>query len=203
LLFDDDDGIVVVGMRRSADVAAAPKLMTADEYFATPETLTPMELAFGVMRVADAPTPRHQAAVGDLFRALDGHVRERKMGRMWLAPLDVVLDDRRALIVQPDLMFISNERDWIVRDRVRGGPDLVVEVLSPNSRIGSTDERVGWFGEYGVRECWLVHLDRRHVTVVAYANRGVARRDVFACDEPIASTVLPEFRRSFEEILAQ
>lgn len=182
-------------------MAAAPKLMRVDEYFATPETVAPTELAFGVMRVSEAPTPRHQSAVAELFRALDGHVRERQLGRMWLAPLDVVLDERRALIVQPDLLFISNDRESIVRDRVRGAPDLVVEVLSPASRIGSTDERVGWFGEYGVRECWLVHLDRRRITVIFYAGRRIDHQHVFARHEPIASTVLPEFRTSFDEML--
>ena len=76
-------------------MAAAPKLMTVDDYFNTPETLKPMELAFGVLRVADSPAPRHQAAVAHLFLALDTHVRTRRLGRMWLSPLDVVLDDGR------------------------------------------------------------------------------------------------------------
>jgi Uma2 family endonuclease len=129
-------------------------------------------------------------------------VRERQLGRVWLAPLDVVLDARRALIVQPDLMFISNEREFIVRDRIRGAPDLAVEVLSPASRIGSTDERVRWFGEYGVRECWLVHLDRRDMTVVIYRDRAIDRQRAFSRDEPIVSTVLPAFQLSFREVFA-
>ena len=110
---------------------AAPQLMTVDEYFRTPETVLPAELRFGVLRVAEAPTPRHQSAVASLFRVLDSYARARNIGRVWLAPLDVVLDEEHALIVQPDLMFISKENDWIVQDRVRGAPDLVVEVLSP------------------------------------------------------------------------
>jgi Uma2 family endonuclease len=175
--------------------------MTVNEYFSTPETVMPSELAFGVMRVAEAPTPQHQSAVAQLFRALDRHVREQALGRMWLAPLDVVLDERRALIVQPDLLFISNERAFIVRDRVRGAPDLVVEVLSPNSRIGSTDERVGWFVQYGVRECWLVHLERRQVTVVAGGGGNVVTRRIAERSEPIASSVLPGFRQSFRDML--
>jgi Uma2 family endonuclease len=182
---------------------AAPRLMTVDDYFKTPETATPTELVFGALRVAEAPTPRHQSAVADLFVALDTHVRQRRLGKVWLAPLDVVLDDRKALIVQPDLMFISNEREWIVRDRVRGAPDLVVEVLSPHPRIGSTEERVVWFAQYGVRECWLVHQDHRQVTVIELAEQQPAERRVCAARQPIQSIVLPEFSASLEDILAR
>lgn len=185
------------------DVSAAPRLITLQEYLATPETVLPAELAYGALRVAEAPTARHQSAVADLFRALDSHVRERRLGRVWLAPLDVVLDARRALVVQPDLMVITNGRECFVRDRIYGPPDLVIEVLSPNARVGSIDERIGWFGEYGVRECWLVHLDRKNVTVIAYAAKRIAERRVFGRDDPIASAVLPDFHQSFEHVLAE
>jgi Uma2 family endonuclease len=178
---------------------AAPRLMTVDEYFKTPEALTPMELIYGALRVADAPTPRHQSAVACLFRSLDAHVRARRLGEIWLAPLDVVLDERKALILQPDLMFISNARSDIVKDRVRGAPDLVVEVMSPYPRIGRTQERVGWFGEYGVRERWLVHQDRREVTVIDLATGS---RRVHEAREPIRSHVLTEFAETLDEILA-
>src|SRR6185503_1260256 len=77
---------------------AAPRLMSVDDYFKTPETLNPMELVYGAVRVADSPQPRHQAAVVQLFRALDAHVRAHDLGEMWLAPLDVVLNEKRALI---------------------------------------------------------------------------------------------------------
>jgi Uma2 family endonuclease len=214
LPFVADDGIVVVdtlrttlsdvegpatSMRRGDTVAPAPELMTVDDYFNTPETVKPMELVFGALRVADAPSPRHQSAVVHLFRALDAHVRARGLGEVWLAPLDVVLDERKALIVQPDLFFISNDRGWIVKDRVRGAPDLVVEVLSPNPRIGQTEERVGWFGDYGVRECWLVHQHRRDLTVIDLATKD---QHVFAALERIKSRVLPEFSETLDEILA-
>ena len=104
---------------------AAPKLMTVDEYLRAPETVLPAELRFGALRVAEAPTPWHQSVVASLFRALDAYVRVRGIGEMWLSPLDVILDDERALIVQPDLIFIAKRNAWIVRDRVRGAPDLV------------------------------------------------------------------------------
>lgn len=183
-------------------MAPAPGLMTVDDYFSnTPRRLSPAELIYGAIRLADAPLPRHQSAVACLFRALDRHVREHALGRMWLAPLDVVLSEPDGLIVQPDLFFVSNKRDWIVRDRVRGAPDLVVEVLSPHPRIGKTRERVGWFRDYGVRECWLVHQDTASLTVIAYEDRTIARTSSFKRRETIVSTVLPDFVTTLDQIL--
>lgn len=182
-------------------MAAAPRLMTVDDYFATPETALPAELAFGVLRVADAPTPRHQSAVLQLTIALDRHVRERRLGKVWISPLDVVLDEQKALIVQPDLMFISNERDSIVHERVRGAPDLVIEVLSPHPRIGRTAEHLAWFASYGVRECWLVHQDQQRVSVIDFRNGGAALPRLFGAALPIVSAVLPDFHLSLREML--
>jgi len=180
-----------------------PPLMTVDEYFRTPEMVVPSELVFGVMRVAESPSPRHQSAVADLFMALAHHVRERGLGRMWLSPLDVVLDAPRALVLQPDLMFVSNAREFIVQDRMRGAPDLVIEVLSPHPRIGKTAERVEWFAEYGVRECWLVHQDQRDVTVITCENRRAVRRQTHLFRSPIQSSVLPDFSLTLADILEQ
>ena len=180
---------------------AAPPLMTADEYFRTPVTVRPAELRFGILHVAESPSPLHQSAVANLFRSLDAYARARDVGEMWLAPLDVVLDEERALIVQPDLLFISRDREWIVQDRIRGGPDLAVEVLSPNPRIGKTEERLAWFAEYGVRECWLVHLDRRDITVVTFRQGTIETRRVFNRREPVVSAVLSDFTEGFDDIM--
>lgn len=182
-------------------MAPAPPLMTLDVYCKTPETVKPMELARGVLRVAESPTARHQSAVMDLFRALDPYVRAGRLGRMWVAPLDVVLSKEDAIVVQPDLFFVSSNREVMVRDRVYGAPDLVIEVLSPNPRIGSTEERIGWFAEFGVRECWLVHLPDLTLTIVRFAEGRVAGRDIFRKDDRIASSVLREFTPTLEEIL--
>jgi Uma2 family endonuclease len=145
-----DDGIVVVVMGRHV-VAPAP-FLTTDDYLRTPETLQPTELICGALRVADAPAVRHQHAVGAFHLALAPHVGERRLGRVLLSPLDVILDWNRALILQPDLVFISPARWHVRRQKIVGAPDLVLEVLSPQPRIGQLQERIPWFTEYGVRE---------------------------------------------------
>ena len=176
--------------------------MTTAEYLATPETVKPQELAYGVLRVADSPLPIHQQAVADLFRALDAHVRGHMLGRVWLSPLDVILDYDAALVVQPDLFFISNARAKIVTDRVRGAPDLVVEVLSPHPRVGVLAERLEWFAHYGVRECWLLHQFERRLEILHFDDGQVTLRQTFHTHESIYSTVLPNFHESLDAILA-
>lgn len=175
--------------------------MTVEEYLRTPETVLPQELAYGVLRVADAPLPQHQRAVGQLFLALSKHVAEHLLGEVWLSPIDVILDAERHLVVQPDLLFISHARSSILADRIRGAPDLVVEVLSPRPRIGQLDERIGWFARYGVAECWVADLFARRLDVLTFAEGGVADRRAFDERTSISSRVLPDFSRNLGDIL--
>jgi Uma2 family endonuclease len=205
LHFVTDDGIVVVEVGKGWRVPISDRgatyrdnrkkqkakgKMTTSEYLQTPETVLPRELAYGVLRVADSPIVPHQRVVGDLYLALAPFVRDRRLGEVLLAPMDVVLDFDGALVVQPDLLFVAEERRHIVADRVYGAPDLVIEVLSPQPRIGRLDERLGWFARYGVRECWLVNLPTRQVSVLALTPSGVASRTLVSESEPIPSAVL-------------
>lgn len=164
--------------------------MTTAEYLATPETVLPRELAFGVLRVADSPVVNHQRVVRDLVVMLTPFVREAQMGELLPAPMDVVLDYDAALVVQPDVLFVRRDRQAIVADRVYGAPDLVIEVLSPHPRIGRLDERVGWFAQYGVRECWLVDLATRQIAVLEFQDAKIARRTLLSGADPLRSTVL-------------
>ena len=175
--------------------------MTTAEYLATPETVLPQELAYGVLHVADAPLAPHQLAVGRLHVALFHHLEELRSGDVWLSPIDVILDEERALVVQPDLLVVSEARRPIVKDRIRGAPDLMIEVLSPNPRVGKIAERLGWFARYGVRECWLVHLIDRQVEVVRFADGEVASREMLGPNDVIRSSVLEGFDRTLASII--
>jgi Uma2 family endonuclease len=176
--------------------------LTTDQYLRTPETLLPQELIFGMVReAAAAPTPGHQAFVGSFYLALSEHVRAHRLGRVWVSPIDVVLDDRQGLVLQPDLLFVSEERSRIVTDRVWGAPDMVLEVLSPEPRLGRLEERVTWFGRYGAQECWLIHQRERKVAIVRFEEGAVRERTLFDEQTPIRSRLFPDFGRSLADIL--
>ena len=167
--------------------------MTTTDYLQAGETVQPRELAHGALRVADEPPIAHQRTVGELFLAMAPLVEARELGEILLAPTDVILDFEGALVVQPDIVFVSNERRYMAGDRVVGAPDLVIEVLSPRSRIGRLDEHIGWFARYGVRECWLVSLPERRVAVLTLNEHGVVRRSLHSSGERLPSAVLRGF----------
>ncbi len=185
-----------------ATVVVMPEpLLTTDGYLRTAQTVLPQELVFGYVRDAPAPTADHQDAVGAVYTCFRRHLESTGAGRAWLSPLDVVLDRDRALVVQPDVIVVMNDRLPIVTDRVWGGPDLVVEVLSPQPRIGKLDERIAWFAAYGVRECWLVRQFAREIEVISFADGATAARRSFSPHEPVASGVLPQLHVSAASIL--
>lgn len=182
-----DDGIVVV--------------MTVDEYFSEPETLRRRELVWGMVREPPSPYVPHQLVTTALAARLHAHVHDRDLGTVLVAPMDVVLDEQRALVVQPDVMFISHVRKAIVREFVRGAPDLVVEVASPGTFIYDRDEKVRWYGRYGVRECWLVDPLAGSLTVIALPARPNVRWPTFASDNRVRSAVLPTLTDTVVDLL--
>ena len=177
--------------------------MTLQEYQATPLSRLPQELIYGSIRVADAPFVSHQRVVFSVARAWQEYTSSRALGEVLIAPTDVVLDAERDLVVQPDALFISRSRSDIVRERVYGAPDLVLEVLSPHPRIGDIEERIAWFAAYRVREIWLYHQVQRRTTVLECTDGAITNIASFDLDAVIRSTVLPEFGRRMGAVLGQ
>jgi len=163
--------------------------MTTAEYFQTPETVLPQELAFGQLRVAESPSVSHQRVLREFVMTLTPFVQDRELGELLFAPMDVVLDFDADLVVQPDLLFVSKGRNEIVTAKVFGAPDLVIEILSPNPRIGKLSERLEWFSRYGVRECWLARLPQKQISVLTLTPRGVLAEATFARAERVRSAV--------------
>jgi len=163
--------------------------LTVNDYLAGEESQGRQGLIWGAMLHEPAPTYAHQAIVTRAVVLLDEHTREHRLGRVCVSPLDVVLDELRALVVQPDVVFISNERAAILRNQVWGAPDLVVEVESPGTRRRDRTVKLGWYQQYGVREYWLI--DPVDATIAVVTLEGKRTRHRFKGTQPIRSVVLP------------
>ena len=100
--------------------------------------------------------------------------------------------------MQPDVIFVATERLDIIRDRIWGPPDLVVEVLSPRTAVRDRTMKLEWYRQYGVRECWLVDTRRRWVEVVA--PQAIAAPPLCSGAQRIRSAVLPDWTVAAEQI---
>lgn len=178
-----------------------PRMMTVTRYFELPETVQPMELVYGVVREPPAPRYGHQSAVTRLASLLDAHVREQRLGHVCVSPVDVVLDESAALVVQPDIVFVSRERSAIIRDRIWGPPDLAVEVLSPRTALRDRTVKVGWYRRYGVGECWLLDVRAGTVDVYVFGPRELRCR--FEDNDAMQSRALPGWSATPASIVAR
>jgi Uma2 family endonuclease len=167
--------------------------ITTDEYLSGPETIRHRELVWGFVQEPPSALRSHQAVVMHVSALMAMHVWDRKIGQVYGAPLDVVLDHDRALVLQPDVMYISNERRDILGNWIHGAPDLAVEVESPGTRRYDRVSKLKWYRQYGVREYWLMDPDRWTVTIINLEGEHL-RRQVCERTDVIVSTVLPDFR---------
>jgi len=185
-------------------VATSPKiqskrLWTYDEMVAElPETNLPMELWDGELVMSPTPTPNHQTIVLRFSHLLDDFVRQKKAGKVFLSPLDVVLSQHR--VVQPDVLFISNGKKNIIQDRIRGVPDLVFEVISPGTWKRDRVEKKSLYEQVGIAEYWIV--DPESCTIEVFAlTKGAYQLHCRTADAGTAkSKLLSGFGVSFNEL---
>ena len=124
----------------------------AADYWNLPEG-EPCELMRGRFIMSPSPTPRHQIITALLTELL--LIAARQGGGIGLAaPMDVVLSDDT--ILQPDLLYIAKGRREIVKQRVEGPPDLVIEILSPGTERRDRLAKLDLYARYGVSEYWIV-----------------------------------------------
>ena len=112
------------------------------------------EIIDGNLLMAPVPDTWHQDWSRELFRIIDRQVRNKELGKVFYAPLDVVLDETNT--AQPDLIFISNANARIIQRRaIFGTPDLLVELVSPSSVKRDRYDKKELYARFGVKEYWI------------------------------------------------
>lgn len=130
-----------------------------------PEDGNRYEWIGGRLYMTPAPATRHQRISKRLQQALMRILEHAGHGEMFYAPCLVAFPgtgDR----VQPDLLFVSNERRGIITEKqMLGAPDLVVEILSPSTAHRDRGIKLDLYARSGVRQYWIVDPDRDVVDV--------------------------------------
>ena len=162
---------------RSYDVPTMPlPSITWQDVQQMPDDGNRYEAIEGDLYMTPAPTPRHQTLLLRLYDALAAVLRERHGGVLLVAPVGVEFPSTGEG-VQPDLLFVSDERRGIIRDTsVRGAPDLVVEILSPSTASHDRGLKLRLCERQGVREYWIVDPDENVVDVWRFGDQTMRER---------------------------
>ncbi|WP_419859591.1 Uma2 family endonuclease [Candidatus Palauibacter sp.] len=130
----------------------------------------------GELFMKAAPNFRHQKVSQRVFKELDRILQEPGHGEVVYAPFGVefpATDEG----VQPDLLFVSNERREILgSDWIRGAPDLVVEILSPSTASHDRGIKLELYERQGVREYWIGDPDEHVVDVWRFGEEPADER---------------------------
>ena len=115
------------------------------------------EIIRGAIHVVPAPSDAHQRVITRLGTFIDMHVITHELGECRDAPFDVVLSEDT--VVQPDFTYISKSRVAEVLDKqgAVAAPDLVIEVLSPDSTRRDRLQKRNLYAEFGVE--WFIIVD--------------------------------------------
>ena len=153
----------------------------------------------GELLMAPAPDTWHQEWSRELFHVIDRHVRAGKTGKVFYAPLDVVLDPEN--IVQPDIIFVAAANLGIIqRPAVFGVPDVVVELISPSSVRRDRYEKRDLYARFGVKEYWIGDPANKALEILTLKD---SRYELHCCQEskgPLTSRVLAGLEFDLSEI---
>lgn len=103
------------------------QVLDYDDYAAIPSDGRRWELLEGDVHVSPAPLPRHQWSSKKLQRQLEDYFEARSLGRVFNAPIDVILTLHD--VVQPDLVVVTNLEQISARG-IEGLPILLVSRCS-------------------------------------------------------------------------
>ena len=179
-------------------IAGARIKFTYEDYCNAPEDKR-YELHDGDLVVVPSPKEQHQDAVGTLFIAITLFVRERMLGRVYIAPFDILFSNHD--VVQPDVIFVSNDRlDIITPDNIQGAPALAIEVLSPSTAHRDRTFKRALYARHGVREFWLVDTDTRTIEVLQLDEEGYQTVGTYSAGQTLTSPTLTGFTLNIDDL---
>jgi len=170
-----------------------PRLrMTEEEFVAWCDEDTKAEWVDGEVIVHSPANLKHVDLAGFLNFILRGFVTSHDLGVVYGPELQVRFASLRRRRV-PDLLFVSTERMNILKaTEVDGAPDLIIEIVSPDSPARDWRDKYLEYEAVGVGEYWVV--DPMSQRVESYALGADGRYSLIEeKDGLVPSTVLTGF----------
>lgn len=178
-------------------------ILTIADLELMPEDGNIYEMIEAEIIVSRAPDLLHQEVSGNLFQSIRNFLDQNPLGKVWATP-GVIFDEFNSVI--PDLAFVSSERlnDLIVEGRIRGAPDLMIEIISPGAVNRRRDRTIKkqTYSKFSVKEYWVVDPENRAVEIYALDGREMKLAATLTGQDEITSSLLAGYRFKVESVFA-
>jgi Uma2 family endonuclease len=179
--------------------ATKKKIYTYQDYLSLPEDGKRYELINGELIMSAAPNLFHQDVSGNIYYNLRKYIEQNPFGKIYDAPVDVVLSETN--VVQPDIIFISNENKHLLAEtHIAGAPDLVIEILSPGTAYYDLIEKKELYAVSGVHEYWIVDPKKKSVEVHTNRNGRFELSQRAEGEGVVQSIVIENYQLDLNEI---
>ena len=139
-------------------------VLTYEDYVLLPNDRNRYEILDGELTMTPAPSTKHQSVSANLFKLLSRHIDDRNLGKLFYAPIDLILESTSVL--QPDLLFVSKARQHIITERaIEGAPDLVIEILSPTTSRTDRVTKAQIYARHSALGYWIVDPEREAIEI--------------------------------------
>lgn len=171
--------------RYPSDLGYAGLRMTADEYLALGETQERYEQIEGVVVMSPSPRPKHQMLVSKILYQLERANLER--GDLDSYPdTDLRLDSGQ--VYRPDASIFRKGRLEPDPVRLDAPPDLVIEVLSPGSKVLDLITMRDDYERFGMGEYWVI--DPEDLRFRAWRREGPRLLEFPVADDTVMSATI-------------
>jgi Uma2 family endonuclease len=141
--------------------AAPPGPITYEEFLAWADDETHAEWVDGEVQFMSPVSAQHSDVGRFLLTLISAFVDARRAGAVHYEPFHMKtgpdLPGR-----SPDILFVAEEnRSRLQKTHLEGPADLVVEIISPDSRSRDCGPKYAEYEQGGVREYWLIDPERQ------------------------------------------
>ncbi len=144
-------------------VVPSPGRMTEAEYLAWLPEGVRAEWVKGEVIVMSPANREHSRLLVWLLRVIGEIVDEGKQGELHGPEMLARFADLEQSRL-PDLLFVSRDRLERFRNaHYEGAPDMIMEIVSPDSVVRDHDDKYKAYEAAGVREYWIIDLVERRV----------------------------------------
>ena len=146
------------------EVKEAARVYTYEDYLNRDDDVR-FELIDGVIYMMATPAPNHQIIAGEIHGQLWTFLKGRQC-KAFIAPFSVKLSvgEGKDTVLEPDLVVLC-DKSQLDKYGCVGGPDMVVEVLSPSTSKKDKTLKFEKYRQAGVRELWIIDPKKKSTSV--------------------------------------